>query len=212
MARIKEDLVRLKSGYVLSLRMITMCIVPLSLGLSALSEVFVDSVLGVTWVKAVFPLTVLSIQGLLNALVTPAGNVLVSIGKPRYMSIQTSVQALLLIALIYPAALYYGIDGVCILTTLLSLGVLVFFVILLPSVLSSTMRELYGPLLRPLASGGAMFVILVVLADLVEHTLPMLVLLAVLGLCIYIGLIYITSRGRDIRDFIDLFVVMRSGQ
>jgi len=204
MARIKEDLSRLKTGYVLSLRMIAIVAVPLCFGISALSPLFVEEILGKDWIPAVVPLSILSFQGLINALITPASNVLISIGKPRYMSIQATIQAIVMVAGAYPIALYYGLNGVCLWTTILALAVLIYFTLVFRSVFKARVTEMVTPLLPPLASGLAMLSVLMFLVRALPTSLVVLAGLIAVGGAIYVSLLHILSRGRDVREFINL--------
>ena len=204
MARIKEDLSRLKTGYVLSLRMIAIVAVPLCFGISALSPLFVEEILGKDWIPAVVPLSILSFQGLINALITPASNVLISIGKPRYMSIQATIQAIVMVAGAYPIALYYGLNGVCLWTTILALAVLIYFTLVFRSVFKARVAEMVTPLLPPLASGLAMLSVLMFLVRALPTSLVVLAGLIAVGGAIYVSLLHILSRGRDVREFINL--------
>jgi len=204
MARMKDSMELLKVGYVQSIRMITMITVPLSMGLSALSPLFVSVVLGQSWIAASVPLAIISFQGLLNALITPAWNVLVSIGKPKYMSIQTSIQAAVMVVAIYPVAFLFGITGVCVLTTSLSLGVLVYFVVVFSRVFKTRFMEIVSPMAPSLTSGLVMYFVLVLLVLLVQRDVRWLVTLSVLGAVLYVVVLHFVSGGRDVRDFLAL--------
>lgn len=205
MARIKDSLEHLKVGYVQSLRMIAMIVVPLSLGLSALSPIFVSVVLGQRWVAASVPLAILSFQGLLSALIAPAANVLMSIGKPKYMSIPTSIQAAAMVVAIYPVATLFGITGVCVLTTSLSLGVLVYFAVVFSRIFRARFIEIVSPMAPSLVSGFVMYSVLVVLVLFVQKDVLWLVTLSAFGTVLYVVVLHFVSGGRDVRDFIALF-------
>jgi O-antigen/teichoic acid export membrane protein len=204
MARIKGSKELLKVGYVQSLRMIAITTVPLSLGLSALSPLFVSVVLGQRWVAVSVPLAILSFQGLLSALVTPAANVLVSVGKPKYMSIQASVQAAAMVVAIYPVAILFGITGVCVLTTSLSLGVLVYFVVVFSHVFKTRFIEIASPMAPSLTSGLVMYSVLVLLVLFVQKDVLWLTTLSILGAVLYVVVLHFVSGGRDVREFIAL--------
>jgi PST family polysaccharide transporter len=204
MARIKESSGRLKTGYTQSLRMIAIIAVPLSVGMAALSPMFVHVVLGGTWSAAAFPIAVLSIQGLLNALIPPSSNVLIAMGKPHYMSAQATVQAVALLVAIYPVAVAYGINGVSALTTMLSLGVLVYFLIVFSRVFESGLANIAAPLMPPLASGLVTFVLLTLASSVLPESWISLLGLAAAGSGIYLVCLHVASRGRDLRDFLGL--------
>jgi O-antigen/teichoic acid export membrane protein len=194
----------LKVGYVQSLRMIAVIAVPLSLGLSALSPLFVSVVLGQRWIAVSVPLAILSLQGLLNALIIPAANVLISIGKPKYMSIQTSIQAAAMIVAIYPVAILFGINGVCVLTTSFSLGVLVYYVVVLSRIFKEKFIEIIRPMAPPLLSGLVTYAVMVLLVLLVPTSAFWLVSLSLSGAALYIVVLHFSSKGRDVRDLLGL--------
>ena len=204
MARMKDSMEHLKVAYVQSMRMIAIIAVPLSLGVSALSPLFVHVVLGQRWVSATVPLAILSFQGLLNSLIAPAANVLISIGKPKYMSIQASVQAAAMVIAIYPVTALFGINGVCVLTTSLSLGVLVYFFIIFSRIFKARLREILSPIALPMLSGLATYTVLMLLTLLVPTDAVWLITLSVLGAALYAAILHFASRGRDVRDFLGL--------
>jgi len=212
MARIKDDLSRLKTGYVLSLRMIAIVAVPLCIGISALSPMLVEEILGKDWIPAVVPLSILSVQGLINALITPTMNVLISIGKTRYISIPSTMQATAMVVGTYPIALYYGLNGVCLWTTILALAALIYFTLILRSVLKARVAEIVKPLLPPLASGVVMLAVSMFLVRALPTSLVVLAGLIAVGGAIYVSLLHILSRGRDVREFIDLIRKMASSE
>jgi O-antigen/teichoic acid export membrane protein len=150
------------------------------------------------------PISILSFQGLLNALITPAANVLVSIGKPKYMSMQATVQAALMVIAVYPVALYYGINGVCVLTTLLSLGVFVYFLVIFSRMFKLGFKEIAGPLTPPLLSGFLTFVVLILFVAVSRSSVILLVGLPFLGAAFYFLALNLLSHGRDVRDIIAL--------
>jgi len=205
MARIKDSMERLKTGYVQSMRMIAIVVTPLSMGLSALSLPFVSVVLGQRWVIASIPIAIISFQGLLLALVTPANNVLISIGKPRYLAIEASVVAAAMVVSIYPVITLFGINGVCVLTTSLSLGALVYYVVVLSRVFKERLVEIVRPMAPPLLSGFVTYAVLVVWALLVPTSVFWLVALSFSGLVLYIAVLHFSSKGRDVRDLLILF-------
>jgi O-antigen/teichoic acid export membrane protein len=204
MARMKDSMELLKVWYVQSLRMIAIIAVPLSLGLSALSPLFVSVVLGQQWVAASVPIAIMSFQGLLYALIAPAGNGLISIGKPKYLSMQTSVQAAVMIIAIYPVTVLFGINGVCVLTTSLFLGVLVYFFIVFSHIFKMRLVEIVSPIAPPLLSGLATYAVLMLSTLLVPTDATWLVTLSVLGAALYVAILHFVSKGRDVRDFLDL--------
>lgn len=204
MARMKDELERLKVGYVQSLRMIAIVAVPLTMGMAALAPLFVGVVLGKDFREAALPIAILSFQGLLNALIPPAANVLIATGRPKYMSSQSTVQAALMVVLIYPVALHFNIEGVCYLTTLLSLGVFIYFLVVFSRIFKAGFVEISKPIVPALVSGLVTLVALSVGATYLPETLLSLVEASLIGAALYLVCLHIASRGRDVRDFLGL--------
>ena len=205
MARIKDSIEHLKVGYVQSLRMIAIIVAPLSLGLSSLSLPFASVVLGPRWIVASVPIAIIAFQGLLLALVTPAANVLISVGKPKYMAIEATLVAAAMLVAIYPVATFFGINGVCVLTTSLSLGALLYYLTVLSRVFKERFIEIARPMAPPLLSGFVTYAVLVLGVSLVPTNAFWLVTLALLGVVLYIVLLHFSSKGRDVRDLLGLF-------
>jgi PST family polysaccharide transporter len=212
MARMKDDPKRLGNAYVHSLRMVALVALPLSVLLSALASMFVQIVLGSAWLAVVVPLSILSFQGFLNALQPSSSNVLAAIGKPNYVAMLSTLQAAVLVAAIYPVAVTWGIDGVCVLTTLLSCGVLVSSLVIVSSALRLSVVVVSRPILPALMSGLIMYVALVIANDLLPSNVSSLFLSVVFGFAVYAVFLHALSRGRDTHDFLSLLrgLVVRS--
>jgi len=204
MSRIKDSVEHIKIGYVQSLRMIAIVVAPLSLGLSALSLPFVSVVLGPHWVAASVPIAIVSFQGLLIALIAPAANVLISLGKPRYMAIEASVVAASVVVAIYPVATHFGINGVCVLMVFLWLGSLVYYLAVLSRILKERFAEIARPMATPLLSGFGTYAVLALGVSLVPTNTFWLVTLSTLGAVLYIVVLHFLSKGRDVRDLLGL--------
>ena len=208
MATIKDSLDRLKTGYIQSLRMIAIIAVLLCVGLASLAPILVSTVLGPDFVGVVLPISILSFQGLFNALITPAGNTVVAIGRPKYMSIQAIARAVLMVVFVYPAAYMFHVEGVCYLTTLLSIGVFAYFAVVLSRVFKTTVTEILAPLAAPFLSGFVTFVLLEAGSSYLPASLLSLFVLAALGTAASGVSLHLFSRGRDLRDFFSLLRVL----
>jgi hypothetical protein len=131
------------------------------------------------------------------------------------MSVQSTVQAVALVAAIYPVAVAYGINGVSVLTTMLSLGVFVYFLIVFSRVFESNLADIAGPVMPPFASGLVTFVVLTLASSMLSGSWISLLGLATAGAGIYLVCLHVASRGRDIRDFLGLMrtsFIKQSGQ
>lgn len=210
MARIRDSSSRIKTGYVQSVKMIAIVAVPLSVGIASLARMLVSVILGPEFANVAIPIGILSLQGLFNALITPAGSAVVALGRPKYMSIQATARAAFMVAFVYPVARLSGVEGVCYLTTILSLGVFAYFAVVLSRLLGTTLTDVFIPLTPAFLGGLVTFVVLTVSSSLLSATVFSLVALSVAGTITYAICLHVFSLGRDLRDFIcllrDLFL------
>lgn len=204
LARIKDDAARLKIGYYQSIRMISILTTPLGMGLSALSPLFVEVVLGPSWMPAAIPLAILSFQGLFNSLISPSANVLISIGKPKYMSIQASAQALALVVGIFPATIWWGLNGACLLTTALSFAVLIYFQAVFARLFKESFASVVRNILPSVLGASIAFAILLSLSQVLPSSIITLAFLVALGAAVYILALHVLSGGRDVKEFLSL--------
>ena len=129
---------------------------------------------------------------------------LISIGKPKYISIQSTVQAIAIAVAIYPVALEYGINGVSVLTTVLSMGVLAYYLLVFSRIFRVSLWEISEPLVPSLLSGVTMAVLILILVHSLPHTTTTLIAFAAIGLVLYVALLHVLSKGRDVRGIVGL--------
>lgn len=208
MSRIKHDLQKLRESCSRSMRMIAIVAAPFSMGMAALSPLVVGVALGPGWEDAVMPLTILAFNGLLCSFMPPMNSLLTSIGRPRYLSIQSTGQAFAMLVGVYPVSILYGINGVSLYATLVSLAAFLYFQYIVSNVLDVPVVSLLRLTLPPVSSGFVMFLIVFILANNVSPTLVSLISLALLGGAIYAVLLHVTSGGRDIRSAIEILKVV----
>lgn len=204
MSRMKSDLQRLRDSYATALRMIAVVTVPATMGMAALSPLVVGVLLGPQWQEAIVPLAILSFQGLMSAFIPPASGLLTAIGKPKFLSMQSTVQALILVIGAYPIALAFGLVGVSAFATGLSICVFAYLMHITCSALGARTLDVLRGMIPALASGLVMFSIVYFAANNVATSAPLLVLLAIVGIGIYVVLLHLLSGGRDLRDAIAL--------
>jgi O-antigen/teichoic acid export membrane protein len=202
MARIKAEPQLLKTIYLQSLRMLSILIVPLAMGISALSPLFLEVVLGNEWNAAALPLSIIAIEGLFCTLVAPSSNILLSMGKPRYLSILSSVQAVSVIIGVPPMAILFGISGVCIFKVVLSIGALAYYFTIFSGLFKARLREVVTPIVPSLTSGAMLFFFLLMLSGFLPTGFLSLIGLAVAGGVVYLSSLHFLSRGRDVREFL----------
>lgn len=121
-AQMQEDRARLKKAYVETLNVISIMSFPLYLGLIMVAPDFIAILIGESWMPSVIALQILCVFGLLRTLTEPAGNVFLAIGKSKILSLTNLLNFVILTIFIYPATLWYGIEGVALLVVMMYLS------------------------------------------------------------------------------------------
>jgi O-antigen/teichoic acid export membrane protein len=78
------------------------------------ADLIIKIILGNQWVKAANLLQILSVYGFVRSFVGPIGPLLLSMGKPKELSIANILNLFLIIVLIYPFSTFWGLKGVAI--------------------------------------------------------------------------------------------------
>ena len=84
---------------------------PVAGALAVLAPEITVAFFGDKWLPAAGAIRLLALWGVLNALFSTAGQVLLAVGMPRSLSTYQLVQVIVLAALIYPASSRWGITG-----------------------------------------------------------------------------------------------------
>lgn len=83
-AQVQQDKVRLSRAYLKSLRMISSITIPVALGLYAVADELIPTLLGKAWIPAIPALKVLSLMSLLKPLSSTTSALFISTGHPGF--------------------------------------------------------------------------------------------------------------------------------
>ncbi|WP_340817866.1 lipopolysaccharide biosynthesis protein [Methanolobus sp. WCC4] len=117
-AKIQDDLPKMRKGYLGVLKYVSIMTFPISIGLFAIAPEFVTVVLGEKWVPSIIPMQILCFFGLFSTIASTTGSVFTAAGKPKFVRDISSLMTVLIIVLIYPMSIYYGIIGLSLTVTI----------------------------------------------------------------------------------------------
>ncbi len=120
-SRMQADTVRLRAAYLKSLQLVGFLAAGGYAAFYLVSADFVHAVLGEgsgKWQASLATLQILCVYGLVRALLEPVGSVVMALGGPAVLVRANGLAAALKAALIYPALIHFGIEGVAVLVTL----------------------------------------------------------------------------------------------
>lgn len=108
---IQDTVERVKKGYL----QVTFVTSVLAIGLAALifgtAYKLTTSLLGPSWLPMIIPLQILTISGVLRALTGTVGPIYYALGKPKIDTLFQIIRFAIMVALLFPLTLNYGLAG-----------------------------------------------------------------------------------------------------
>lgn len=121
-SRIQDDPTALRSAFFRTLHYVAVLSTPIAVGIIAFAAPFINILYGDRWAPAILPLQILGLYGLLRAWAVNMGSVFKAGGKPNWLTYIAVFRLTVMGILLYPATRYYGIVGVSVLSSAVSVG------------------------------------------------------------------------------------------
>jgi len=157
-AKIQDDSILLKETFLRVLRMISLVTFPISVMIIILGRDFVMLFLGEKWLPMVETMQILGIAGLLKSLASTGSPFFTGVGYSKYEFIMQSFRCIIILVLIYPLTIHFGITGAAIAVTFSSLSMFLSWLFLSVRIskahLYEYIRQLMSPLIGSLVLAG----------------------------------------------------------
>jgi PST family polysaccharide transporter/lipopolysaccharide exporter len=115
---ISGDRIKLKNAFLSVLKLVSYIAIPAGVGIFILSKEIVLLLLGTNWEPVIGPLQILIIFGVTRSLAATTGPIFKAIGKPNIIFYVTLGKLLVILAIIFPLTITYGIVGAALAVTL----------------------------------------------------------------------------------------------
>ncbi|MEW6372836.1 MAG: lipopolysaccharide biosynthesis protein [Pseudomonadota bacterium] len=187
-AKAAHDIDLLRDSFLKVISSIALFSIPAGVGIFAVADLLVPAALGWKWLAAIPLIQVLAVHGVIKAVQTNITYVYLALNRPRLITIVWAVQAVIMVALLFPAVKYYGILGAA--WTYLATAIVMIPVNqgmvarCLDLGWNTFCRQLVRPLLAALAMAG---VVLAVKSQLVLHHGMTFEYVLALVLCVAVG-------------------------
>lgn len=186
---------KIRKAYIKTLRPISLLAIPIAFGTIAIAPEFVMFVLGKKWESIIVPLQILSICGLFSSLAGPGWNVFLACGKPHISSKIAAVQLIIILSLIYPFTLWYGLVGVSVVVTLSTIVNALWALIAVCNVINIPYSYILKAFHSPFLSSCIMFLVIMVMKIFIHSTFITFLLLVGIGIVIYFLSLYVITKG-----------------
>jgi PST family polysaccharide transporter/lipopolysaccharide exporter len=150
-SKLQDDLEAMKRAFFRTLHYVALIVAPVSFGLVVFASPFIITLYGINWAPAVVPLQILGVYGLLRALAVNMGSVFRAGGKPHWLTYIAVFRLAVMGIFLYPATRYFGLIGVSVLSTLVSVFDFIFSAVLTNQVIHGKFTDYVRALWQPLA-------------------------------------------------------------
>lgn len=193
-SKLQSDKNALRAAYLQALGLVMLVVTPASIGLIVLADPLIFVVYGEKWMAAALPLQILTVFGLLRALLSFDGYLFEGMGMPR-IAFQLGLLRLAVIApLIVPAVKAYGLNGAAAVVAFGGAVQWLAGLVYLRMHLAVGFRQVAAAIARPLWTSLLMGAGVYGAALAVNpRTLPSLLLIVLVGAAIFVAL-----NGRNI--------------
>jgi O-antigen/teichoic acid export membrane protein len=204
---INDDVPRLRKAYLKSLKYSSMVAIPVTFGTFAIAPEFVINVLGEKWSPAVLPLRILCIYGLFHSINATTGSLFYAIGKPKTSTFLIGIKFVLMILLIVPMTKLYGLIGVALLVSFLSILIFPINFSFILKYLVIKKKELSEILFPPTTSAIIMLFFIMILKSykevftILRYSNVILIFYIISGGIIYTISLFFLTKGKLKDDF-----------
>jgi O-antigen/teichoic acid export membrane protein len=140
-SQIQDDKAFMRRAFFRTLRYVALLVTPLAVGMIVFASPFINMVYGATWAPTILPLQILALYGLLRALAVNMGSVFRAAGKPHWLTYIAVWRLAVMGIFLYPATRYYGIVGVSVLSSIVSVADFVISATLTSTVIHGTLSD-----------------------------------------------------------------------
>jgi len=164
-SKLQYDLQRLRGAYLDTLQLTAFVSMPIAGGIFVLAPEFTRIFLGEKWMLMVPAIQVLVLAGLVRSIAATTGPIFYGIGRPRIDTMWQVIRLIVLIALIYPFTLRWGILGASI-AVLFSILVSTFgFSFMVIKITGCELKHFGKMVVLPLLYSIIMIIVVIILKD-----------------------------------------------
>ena len=179
-SKLQEDIQRLREAYLDTLQLTAFVSMPIAGGIFVLAPDFTRIFLGEKWMLMVPAIQVLVLAGLIRSIAATTGPIFYGVGRPRIDTMWQVIRLIVLIALIYPFTMRWGILGASI-AVLFSILVSTFgFSFMVIKITRCELKNFGKMIVLPMLYSMIMIVIVIILKDSMQ-------LIGVLGFFFLVG-------------------------
>lgn len=169
-SKMQDDIPRLREAYLKVLQFTVLISIPLAVGIFILAPEFTKIFLGDKWLPMVPVMQVLAFASLVRSIAATAGPVFHGIGKPKIDTRWQVVRLIVLVVLLYPLTMRWGILGASISVLFSILVSTLGFSSMVIKITECEFKDFGKRIVLPMLSSIIMMVVVIVLKSSVQPT------------------------------------------
>jgi O-antigen/teichoic acid export membrane protein len=186
---------KLKKAYLMTFKYVSLLSIPASFGILIITNDFVQVVMKPKWGPIIPIIQILCFYGLVRSLGATTGEIFKATGKPKLLAFFTAMSLGLFVLLVIPAITFYGVVGVCVITTFSEGFTVVFALREVNRILGISLKEFSDMLKDPFVAGSlALLVAYLVKLMIYETSWVSLFAIFISYSITYILLIYLLDK------------------
>ena len=208
-SKLQDDLPKLREAYLKILQLTTFISIPLAGGIFIFAPEFTKIFLGDKWMPMVPAIEVLVLAGLLRSISATTGPVFQAVGKPEIVTKWQPVRLFVLLAVIYPFTVQWGILGTSLAVVSCNLISTVGFSVKVVRIIQCDAGSFLKRIILPSINTLAVLSIIVILKNTITTVRALeLILLIGISILIYLGATYISDK----KTFLDIKKISSAGK
>ncbi len=208
-SKLQDDLPKLREAYLKILQLTTFISIPLAGGIFIFAPEFTKIFLGDKWMPIVPAIEVLVLAGLLRSISATTGPVFQAVGKPEIVTKWQPVRLFVLLAVIYPFTVQWGILGTSLAVVSCNLISTVGFSVKVVRIIQCGAGSFLKRIILPSINTLAVISIIVILKNTITTVRALeLILLIGISILIYLGATYISDK----KTFLDIKKISSVGK
>ncbi|MDZ7289570.1 MAG: lipopolysaccharide biosynthesis protein [candidate division KSB1 bacterium] len=207
-AKVQNQPEKIKNGFEKLVLSVSLVAYPIQVGMLMAAPAFVHVAMGAKWAPSIACLQIMCVAGILRSLDPFLNSVITTSGFVRYSAFRRALEFVILAIAVF-IGVRWGINGVSAAVTISSIIVMVLMVNLLRRVSLIGWRAYFAPQWPAMVSSAAMALAMwgvnfTLGGRIGPHSLPMLILLTVVGSAVYVGVLLVWRPKRVVALYCEL--------
>ena len=209
-SKLQDNPSKLKAGFLKTLNITVIFMVPLAGGIFMLAPEFTQIFLTQKWTPIVSPLRILVIAGMIRASVTTGGALFQGKGLPNIDYKMNFIRLSILAIAIYPLTLVFGISGTALAVALGNFGCIPIWLTETVKITKISFKEVSKVLFPPFLGTVIMCLIILLIKLTIEINILSFIFVIMLAIATYVTVMYSLERLLNVETLRDLKFIIRS--